>query len=677
MSIKITPDARRTEYGLPPETPAQAEAAGIYALLQSKGSSPTVGALRDSTTEAMTPSAAIGRQELAEAMQALDKYKGGKSNYEVRVKSNEKWWRLRHWEELRRKQQHKGDSPEPASAWLFNSILNKHADAMDNYPEPVCLPRERSDEESAKTLSAILPVIMEDNEFEQTYSDEWWEKLKHGAAIYSVMWDAGKENGLGDIAIDRVDPLNIFWEPGIQDLQDSRNLFVVSLVDRDLVEADYPQYAGQLGGKSFEVAQYDYDDTVDTSDKVAVIDWYYKRRTDGQNILHYAKFTDPDHLLYASENDPAYQEKGWYWHGEYPFVVDALFPEKGSPMGFGYIDIARDPQLYIDKLWSNILETSFINTKRRFFVSENTNVNEGELLDATNPLVHVGGPVSDERIKEFSTRPLDSVYASIVQMKIDELKETSANRDVSNGGVSGGVTAAAAVAALQEAGNKASRDMISAGYRANVHIVKLSVELMRQFYDTERSFRITNETPYQYAAIGPDALADQVTGQDSMGNDLFRRPVFDIKIKAQKKNPFSRAEQNERAKELYQMGFFSPERAQESSIALDMMDFEGIDKIRSQVNEGATLYNIVQQQGAELQKALAIIQALTGKDMGVTNTQGGADMPQGGGQSASAGSGLARSEADAQAQQTPYMQQLAARSKPNMAAGSSAAAPRA
>ena len=130
--------------------------------MQSKGSSPTVGALRDSTTEAMTPTAAIGQQELSEAMEALQKYKGGKANYESRIKSNEKWWRLRHWDELRSKQPHAGESPEPASAWLFNSILNKHADAMDNYPEPVCLPREPSDEESAKTLSAILPVIMED-----------------------------------------------------------------------------------------------------------------------------------------------------------------------------------------------------------------------------------------------------------------------------------------------------------------------------------------------------------------------------------------------------------------------------------------------------------------------------------------------------------------------------------
>ena len=112
-----------------------------------------------------------------------------------------------------------------------------------------------------------------------------------------------------------------------------------------------------------------------------MIDWYYKRRTNGRTVLHYARFTDPEHLLYASENDEQYTEKGWYWDGEYPVVVDALFPEKGSPMGFGYIDIARDPQLYIDKLWSNILETSLINTKRRFLVSESVNVNEDELRD--------------------------------------------------------------------------------------------------------------------------------------------------------------------------------------------------------------------------------------------------------------------------------------------------------
>ena len=113
----------------------------------------------------------IGRREIAEAAETLTKYKNGKQNLEQRIVRDELWWELRHWEDI--KSSNRG--PEPASAWLFNCILNKHADAMDNYPEPLVLPRERSDEQSAATLSSVLPVILETNEYEQTYSNAWWE----------------------------------------------------------------------------------------------------------------------------------------------------------------------------------------------------------------------------------------------------------------------------------------------------------------------------------------------------------------------------------------------------------------------------------------------------------------------------------------------------------------------
>lgn len=75
-------------------------------------------------------------------------------------------------------------------------------------------------------------------------------------------------------------------------------------------------------------------------------------------VLHYVKFIDEEHIIYASENDPECAEDGFYADGEYPFVFDTLFPEKGSPAGFGYTAIAKDPQLYIDKLWG-------ISSKRR------------------------------------------------------------------------------------------------------------------------------------------------------------------------------------------------------------------------------------------------------------------------------------------------------------------------
>lgn len=659
-----------------------ADAAALLASAQ-RGS-PILDSLR-TMPEAEEAGRTIGRKQLAEAIGTLTRYKQGKANLEERIVQDELWWELRHWEVIRRERDKhcapEDISPEPTSAWLFNAILNKHADAMDNYPEPVVLPRERSDEESAKTLSSVLPVLLEYNDFEQTYSDNWWEKLKHGTAAYGVFWNPEKENGLGDIDIREIDLLNLFWEPGITDIQDSRNLFVVGLVDEDLLEQQYPEHKGHLGGSAIDVKQYIYDDTVDTSGKSVVVDWYYKvKAPSGKTLVHYAKFVG-DTLLYASENDPEYQGRGWYDHGQYPVVLDVMFPEKGTPVGFGYVAICKDPQLYIDKLSSNIMENSMMATKKRFFVSNSTGINEKEFLDWNKPLVHVEGELDDRRLQEIVTQPLSSIYVDVLNMKIEEMKDTAANRDVNSGSAGSGVTAAAAIAALQEAGNKASRDMISASYRTHVKINTMCIELIRQFYDETRSFRITGDTPgsYRFVELNNETIRDQEIGFDSQGAMLYRRPIFDLKIKAQKKNPFSRMEQNQRAQDLYNMGFFNPERAQEAMGALEMMEFEGIDKVREQVQQGQTLLNICQQMSQQMDQMALIIQALTGKDMGVAggaqtggSTQGGTTPSEG---TESGGSGLASAVMQAQTPMTDYGTRLAKRSTPDMNSRSSSAAP--
>lgn len=611
----------------------------------------------------------ITDRDVERGIDLLTKYKDGKSNLENRIVNDELWWELRHWEGIGQSKAKRVDKsgkevtstppePKPSSAWLFNTIQNKHADAMDNYPEPVVLPRERSDEQSAKTLSQILPVVQEYNHFEQVYSDNWWEKLKHGTAVYGIFWDPQKDNGLGDIEIRDIDLLKLFWEPGITDIQKSRNLFIVDLVGNDLLDSEYPQLKGKQKGKVVDVKEYIYDDNVDTSDKSVVVDWYYKVKTpDGRTALHYIKFVGST-LLYASENDPEYRERGFYDHGMYPVVLDVMYPEKGTPIGFGYVAICKDPQLYIDKLSANILENAMMATKKRFFVSDTTAINEQEFLDWNRPLVHVNGPLDDGRIQEIVTQPLSDIYVTVAQMKIEEMKDTAANRDVNSGGTTN-VTAAAAIAALQEAGNKASRDMIAASYRAYTQINTLCVELMRQFYDLSRSFRITGEgSEYQFIDFDNTGLQDQVTGLDTMGNPMFRRPVFDLKIKAQKKNPFSRMEQNERAKELYAMGFFAPENAQASLIALDMMDFEGIQTVKEKVMQGQTLLNMVMQMSQQLS-------AITGVLMPQEETQagGGTNAAESGG---GGGNGLASGIMEAQTPMTGYGQALAKRSTPSV-----------
>ena len=320
----------------------------------------------------------ITSEDIKKAAEILQKYKDGKKNLESRVVEDEKWWKLRHWEAIKTTKTPKdGETPKATSAWQFNAIVNKHADAMDNMPEPVVLPREASDRESARILSDVLPAIMEYNNFDDTYSENWWEKLKHGTAVYGIFWNTEKENGLGDIDIKRIDLLKIFWEPGIMDIQDSKNLFIVDLVDTKELQKMYPD-KDIKEGKTIDVKEYGHDDTIDTSDKSVVVDWYYKtRNAAGKTIVNYAKFVG-DTLLYASENVPEYRDNGYYDHGLYPVVLDCLFPEKDTPIGFGYVAICKEPQLYIDSLSSNILENSMMCSKKRFFMSNSTNVNEEE-----------------------------------------------------------------------------------------------------------------------------------------------------------------------------------------------------------------------------------------------------------------------------------------------------------
>lgn len=607
----------------------------------------------------------IGPEQIKEAQQILLQYKTGKQHFENRVVDDELWWELRHWESIRKTKNRL--AADPASAWLFNVILNKHADAMDNSPEPIVLPRERSDEESAKTLSAVLPVVMEYNSFDRTYWSNWWDKLKHGTCAYSVTWNSRKDNGLGDIDIQPIDLLNLFWQPGITDIQHSRNLFITDMVDEDVLEAEYPELKGKFKGDAINVKEYLYDETIDTTNKVVVVDWYYKVTNGDRTVVHYCRFCGNE-VLYASENDPELRDRGFYDHGMYPVVLDILFPEKGTPIGFGYIAICKDPQLYIDKLSGNILENAVMGTKKRFFVSNSTGVNEEEFADWTKSIVHVEGELTDARIREIEISPPSPIYTNILQMKIEEMKDTSSNRDVNTGSAGAGVTAAAAIAALQEAGNKTSRDMISASYRAYTDIVKMVIELMRQFYDFSRSFRITGEMPgeFEYVDISNVGLRDQPTGINEFGETLYRRPIFDLKVKAQKKNPFSRMEENERAKELYAMGFFNPERAQEALGALEMMDFEGIDKVREQVNQGQTLLNMVQQLQMQLQQMQGMMAQITGvPPMGVPGSPVQAAPPAADSKAVDE-DGVAGGVMEAQTPMTSYGERLAKRSRPDM-----------
>ena len=514
----------------------------------------------------------IGREQIRAAMDTLRRYKAGKANLERRIIENEEFWKLRHWEHI---PEQGTTGLKTKSAWLVNVLLSKHADAIDAYPEPACLPRAADDEAEAALLSRVVPVILAQNDFAGVWSDNWWKKLKAGVAFYGVFWDREKLHGLGDVSIARVDPLNLYWEPGITDLQQSRNLFHVELADNDLLLERYPALEGQLRGGSFTTSRYLYDDSVDTSGKSPVVDWYYKKREGHQTVLHYVKFVG-ETVLYATENEAV--PAGLYEHGLYPFFADVLFPEEGTPAGFGYVDLCKDAQRQIDLMNNAIVANCVAAATPRWLKRGDDGINEEEYADWTRPFVHVQGSIEENALRQITVAPLSGNYLSILASKINEIKETSGNRDVNNGGTGSGVTAASAIAAMQEQSGKLSRDQIQNSYRCFRQIVGCVIALIRQFYDTPRKLRI----------IGPTGEAEYLRFDNSLLG-AGEPTELDIEVTAQKQSVYNKLSYNEMDMQFFQMGFFRPELADQALAALEMMDFKGKDAMRRRVAENGDL----------------------------------------------------------------------------------------
>lgn len=597
----------------------------------------------------------IGKEQVRRAMETLEKYKRGKANLEKRIIENEQFWKLRHWEQMG-----KSSEVEPSSGWLVNVILNRHADAMDNYPEPNCLPRAQDDQEEARRLSKVLPVILKQNGFKKVYSGVWWYKLKSGCGVYGVFWDQRKLNGLGDISIRKCDILNLFWEPGVTDIQESANLFQVELVDNEALMELYPQLRGKLKSQSEISNKYHYDDSVDTSGKSSVVDWYYKKHVNGKDVLHYCKFVGLE-VLYATENDtevpmhervagvdetgmpimeqvPAGQsmaERGWYDHGKYPFVFDVLFPEEGMPCGFGYVDICKSPQKQIDMMNRAILANTLAAATPRFFIRADGAVNEQEYADWTKPFVHTNGNLGQDSILPVQTAQLSGIYVEYLNNKIQELRETSGNTESATGTMTSSVTAASAIAALQEASGKLSRDMIDNTYDAYEQVVLLCIDLIRQFYNLPRQFRITGDMGQQdfasYDNRGLQPRAQMGAGGSDMG---YRTPVFDIEVVPQSESRYNKAEYNNLALQLFGTGMFNPQLSDQATVTLSMMDFKGREDIMQRVAENGQLQQQVVALQQQLLQMAQLVDEARGTNMAETLAanimgQSGVQMPVG------------------------------------------------
>ncbi len=501
--------------------------------------------------------AALKKEETAAMLEAFHAYRDAKEAFDRRVIENENWFKGQHWKYISGSDK-EGAGFRPAGSYLLNGVWHRHAEAMENYPKPMLLEREKGDREMAQELSKVVPLILEKNGFRSVYSDLWWYKLKQGSGVYGIFWDNTLENGLGDISIKKIDLLRFYCQPYINDIQDSRYIFLLSFCDAEAAKKRYPAADIKKGGQGISLKGY--FGTEDMRGKVLIIDCYEKcKNSCGKDIVHLTKIIG-DKAVYSTKTDINLCERGIYDHGKYPFVIDKLIPVEGSPFGLGMIDVGKNAQAQIDKLEYLIERNALISSRQRFLVKRDGGIDPQKLADLSVDFIECDRTVDDSSVRPLQANPPSPTIISCRENKIAELKEIIGNRDFSQGDTNKGVTAYAAISALQQAGSKLSRDAIEGAYRAFADVIYMVIELVSQFYTEQRSFRITGDDgSVSYLSVG---------GKKS---GVLSAAVFDIEVSAQKKNSFDSVAHNELILELYRLGAFSKEQRGCAIAALNAM----------------------------------------------------------------------------------------------------------
>jgi len=358
----------------------------------------------------------------------------------------------------------------------------------------------------------------------------------------------------------------------------------------------FPGHAPFLAAGAFTAADAVEDDVLqaDRRDAVLVLEYWWREfdpETDRHRV-YMALLAGSRVLVDSREQKP----EGYYEHGEYPFVLTALYPRKGSCLGLGIVDLFETQQRYADKLDQIVLKNALMASHNKLLVTEASGFDADDLRDWSRE-VHRGESLNG--VTWFSTPPLPAYIIGYVEGVREHIKQESGANDFSRGMAMGGITAASAISALQEMSNKRARMIARALHESFRDAVRLEIEVEREFNFFARPVVVTVDGEPQEHTFESAMLLRRAAGNALLPIEFY------ISVKAQQETRHSAMSQNELVLRMLQAGMMRPEQA------VELMVFEGKEQLLKQLREQAEAQREAAQQGAAQEQAVS---QMTGGD---------------------------------------------------------------
>jgi len=479
-----------------------------------------------------------------------------------------------------------------------------------------------TDAQPGFNIGAKTPQDYEFSDLLSTLVDTWWSLRSMGltltntlmqalmlhCGIQKVIWDDSLEGGLGDVRVDDIDPRDVWIPEGASDF-DKKCPWVIHRMEKSLGEIRrlFPEKAKQIvaTGKEKEKTNQQaiaYDghielvSPVDKKAKDAPTATGQEAGWDTKKIVEIYELWIDDETLINVEEEKETGEKKTVQKKRYPqgkivtvtsnriLLQSAESPRKDGKKPFvRYIDMVRPNRFYGDGEIGQLFETQKMLNKTLahifdcltmmgnpdWILDTNSGV-DPEMLTNTVGQVIQKNPGTEVRRESPPNIPayMINFYYEIHKL-VDEI---SGMHDITQGRKPTGVTAAEAIAELQEAAQTRIRLKERNLQSSLTQLGHLVINTMMQYYTVPRVARVTKnkkDWPDFFEFYFKDSEKEGIqfvkksyefneeqkkyqAAQDWQQSG-FSKGDFDIDVKSGTSLPFMREKRNQLALKLYSM----------------------------------------------------------------------------------------------------------------------------
>lgn len=397
---------------------------------------------------------------------------------------------------------------QPEINYIKPNVMQLLAMLQLKHPSILVNPAKKETMPTAVLLSAALKGVYENKDVAEDVKRATLDMLIYGRGYQGIYWDAQDEGGRGNIASYTISPFNFFADPLAHTLDDAEYCHVKHLRSPFYI---YTKYGVEMSE--------DAKDEFTNAEGIEVVEsWYNPDKT----------LPNGRHVIWAPSDakNPFVDEEI-----DYPFrripIVDYVVDDTSTGERKSMVGDLWGTQKAFMKTLGYLLDNLML-TQNCQWKSKDT-----ELPDhLPNEPGYVHKSAFD--LEAVITPPLSPAWQNTVGMLQSLMPDISGVRQVNYGATSGGVTAASAIVALQEAG-KTIKEIKADGVQRAVGLWGLmAVELMR-WYTAEHWADIAGAQPdpaqmdsvYDVSITYSEALPADKEMRMNLGNQFVNLSIID------------------------------------------------------------------------------------------------------------------------------------------------------